>query len=613
MDEETSSPQTSSSPTPAASVPTSSQPTYTTAGTIYNPGSSQRLQPPTRRGRMLKYNPDTAGFSLEKTHRVTLPGVPFNSSLGAVIAQITQTSNQYSPLQQNYDRAVSPINNPDHEPGMSFQAPQTRHGYGSGPLSSPAANNEAPPASIFDGMKGKAAAIDVSSSDDEDDTVNSALMNMTVKSLQNLASYPNPSQKSAQKALLRGARAKAGSNLGGPSRLSTPSTYRNNSPVGGRAPSSDEMSSRLRHALSDPTAFRIFGREARSSARLVTSEAGPSASYQYTAESRFSTPSINSDNTDPNSSTPMTFATSTGAPKPLTAGPPGQRQYRPSTFESTFKALKTLPTDARLVATKAEEGLLSSASFSDMFNDMRMDSQGFTAEDEAFFSTLGSTIRMAGIMSTPSQSPTIKEEEEEYGSLLSPNTLMYLTFHSEPDSRVNMGRPSHWNISSKRSYPAIYEEDKEFLSCFQESEYYGAMDSSLPPGNWQSENWPYSYVNDVWSEPATPMFPQPMDCAGLLTKEATQERLMRVNMRWYSGTGFLGDLYAVSRPATEFSDLPIAKNIYGAVGDGRPTRNNHTARADDGNWLSGNASSKPGNHDIRNDLALLDEVLSRAT
>jgi hypothetical protein len=34
-----------------------------------------------------------------------------------------------------------------------------------------------------------------------------------------------------------------------------------------------------------------------------------------------------------------------GGPRPLSAGPPGQRQYRPSTFESTFKALQVKSQD----------------------------------------------------------------------------------------------------------------------------------------------------------------------------------------------------------------------------------------------------------------------------
>src|SRR5690625_3388660 len=51
-----------SSPSPASAASAAStpapqqQPTYTTAGTIYNPNSSQPLQPPARRGRATKWN-----------------------------------------------------------------------------------------------------------------------------------------------------------------------------------------------------------------------------------------------------------------------------------------------------------------------------------------------------------------------------------------------------------------------------------------------------------------------------------------------------------------------------------------------------------------------------
>ncbi|KLO82001.1 Uncharacterized protein Y057_13185 [Fusarium fujikuroi] len=115
--EDLSSPISIASSTPTA--PTSaSKVTYTTAGTPYNPSTSQPLQPPARRGRSLKWPAGlpTAGLSLlPKSVLATLP---------LKAGSRPSTLQQYSP-QTPYDRASSPLNDTDHRCiNMSAQVPR---------------------------------------------------------------------------------------------------------------------------------------------------------------------------------------------------------------------------------------------------------------------------------------------------------------------------------------------------------------------------------------------------------------------------------------------------------------------------------------------------------
>ncbi|KAL7796472.1 hypothetical protein V8C37DRAFT_408330 [Trichoderma ceciliae] len=611
MDERFSSPFPFS-PNSAASASASPHPTYTTAGTIYNPSSSQRLQPPTRRGRLLKSTSDTTGFPIDHTKlgylRASLSDLPLSVKLDYAILQL---QNQYGPLQQNYDRAVSPVNSPAHKPRMAAQAPQPylfhRRPYPNEP------GHRSPCLPLFDKANSKPAAVDISSSDDEDDTSTNALMNMTVKSLQNLASYPNPNQKSAQKALLRGTRPKTGSSLGGPSGLSTPSIFRSASPVGGFAPSSDEISNALRHTLSAPGALRQSYFEVRarlrSNSRLIASESGPSADYQSMVESRFSTPSINSDNTDPNSLTYMSLATGSGAPKPLTAGPPGQRQYRPSTFESTFKALSTVPAASQGSIAEVEEEPCLDSIFN-MINTMPVTSQGSTADDE-YLPAIEAAFRTPSAMPASYRSPMA---EDEQNSLIPPDSLLYLTAHSDPEDSFDTDRLSRSGVSSKWPFEGDSKWAAELLRSALQSEddfnsIYSFPQSTAGPS--LSDIWPKN-SGDECCMLATPMFPQSTGFACPLTEDDIRERNFRLNMQWYAGTGLFGDAYKPPRLTTETAYPPVVKNVYGAVGDGRPTKEKSAGR-EDGKRPVRNMLSESDDSNIMNGLALLDEVLSRAT
>ncbi|KAL7963166.1 hypothetical protein V8C34DRAFT_267344 [Trichoderma compactum] len=592
----------------------SSQPTYTTAGTIYNPNSSQRIQPPARRGRLLKLNSEASGFPLDATKfgtpRTMLPDAPFRSDANVKAPAVAAAIQQYSPLQQNYDRAVSPVVSPHQELRMSSQG-LGRHN------TSLLARADSPPLSLFDKGKGKAVAINNdSSSDDEDDVVNSALMNMTVKSLQNLASYPNPNQKNAQKALLRGTRPKAGSSLGGgPSRLSTPFTYRNDGQGGTRISSSEEVSMGLRPILSEPGVLYQRTHDSRWRSRKMASEAGASGTYHGAFDSRLSTPSTNSDNTDLNSLASMHLAIGPGAPKPLTAGPPGQRQYRPSTFESTFKALATRSAASQGFIAEADDDRTSFAF--KVFNTMPSTPQESVAEDDEYMSAPESSFRASNTMPAHSQSPLAEYEENP---MISPDTLLYLTINSEPDWLPEQRCIADYACGC--TCP-VYEKAgaNDANSGARRQGYSGSFGPAVPwtyqPHEFYRGQEEMYRGQEEWDEPTGPMFPQCMGYPGRLTAREIQEHNWRLNVMWYAGTGLLGDIDAaqvLSRPASHNVSLPATRNIYGAVGQGRPSQTGQERPAAQGNatWSSRSMSLKSADSDVTNGLALLDQVLSRA-
>lgn len=333
------SPASNTSSTTTAPTSASLQPTYTTAGTIYNPGSSQPLQPPTRRGRSAKWS--TGQHSdLCLFPKSVLAGLTMQATNGGRVATTLQ---QYTPLQQNYDRAISPLSESEHAAMyVSLQTPRMRSGNTPAPLSFLFPDKDDEKDAVKEKLVGEELGNFSNEEDgvDDDDQGMDPLMNMTVKSLNNLASYPNPNQKKAQKALLRGAR----TNLGGlcSARISAspspslramsppeePTTDVGNRPLGLLRPSQLDIITKIEIS--------------RKTTRLLPTARSPS-------------PASNFENVDSVSTSSTTLATGPGAPRPLTAGPPGQRQYRPSTFESTFKALHT-KTQAQDLAKEESEG-----------------------------------------------------------------------------------------------------------------------------------------------------------------------------------------------------------------------------------------------------------------
>ncbi|KAK1768883.1 hypothetical protein QBC33DRAFT_448424 [Phialemonium atrogriseum] len=249
---------------PSTAAKEKKTPTYTTVGSIYNPQAATPLHPPARRGRTFRYPPPYQ--SPTGTGIGTGLGLPKSQSALALQETLAtdfpvggNSIQKYSPLQQNYDRAVSPM--PDHDMvatplGLGIEIPGMREGNALRP----------PP-----GFTTAGKLTDTNSEDNNDvDEGNTLTTLFNVKGLTNLASYPNPMQKRAQKALAKG----RNSNL---TRPDTPSSFA--------------------HTSSD------IGKEHFMGGSFSILSTGP------------------------------------GAPRPLTAGPPGQRQYRASTFEATLKAL----------------------------------------------------------------------------------------------------------------------------------------------------------------------------------------------------------------------------------------------------------------------------------
>ncbi|KAL9488359.1 hypothetical protein ACSS6W_000636 [Trichoderma asperelloides] len=604
MDEESSPPTLPFQPSVASgssgSVPL--QTTYTTAGTIYNPSSSQRLQPPARRGRLLKATSDFDNLKFPNSplprHQ---PDALHRLYMSGNLAQTQAPPDRqisYEPLQQNYDRAVSPVSTQDQASGMS---------------SSMSVQSSAP---MFD-VKGKGIAVDASSSDDEDGIITSALMNMTVKSLQNLASYPNPNQKSAQKALLRGTKPRGYSTLSVPSRLDTPSTYRNASPVGGSVPLGEylppHMRSRL-HAFSDPATFRFP--KSRKSARVTISETAANGDYNNTiaSSSWLSTPSIHSDSSDLHLSTSMSLAASAGAPKPLTAGPPGQRQYRPSTFESTFKALSTMPTDSQgIFAQVQEEDNYLSLDSLYRLTETPMTTQDYIAQDEEFIPYFrSSTAEAFGATPTPIQNEIDNVAED---SVLPRETLQYYPGYSDFEDSPDADELQYSSVPSKWTCQANGNGDGEqlYYSIAQREADFNSIDPYTPQATAASSlsNVWSNYYDRVLREPTTPMFPQCMGHPACLTEAEIRERTRQTHIKWYAATGLLGDAYPLPKPIVEPTYPPRPKNIYGAVGDGRPSKASSASGESDEASVE-NMQSQSSKDQVKSELALLDTVLGRA-
>ncbi|KAI2639290.1 hypothetical protein GGS21DRAFT_488219 [Xylaria nigripes] len=250
---------------------------YTTVGSVYNP-QPQPLQPPVRRGRTVK----------------TL--FPYKSESPVGPSQL-----QYTPLQQNSDRAVSPVRfNTDSLPStmtITHQERQILQKFGvaipnvqqtshmprtvESPIcgsanalqcsrTSSTTNNTIITDSITAGNSATFSHAIAESDNGSDSADTKPISAMNFNSLTNLASYPNPMQRAAQKVL---------------------ASHRPQPNPGPGPQASGSLS----------------------------------ANYNTEVESWMS---------PIESSMPMPPAPRVrGAPAPLTAGPPGVRQFRPTTFD----------------------------------------------------------------------------------------------------------------------------------------------------------------------------------------------------------------------------------------------------------------------------------------
>ncbi|KAF4984211.1 hypothetical protein FZEAL_551 [Fusarium zealandicum] len=497
---------TLSSPGSITSTPTAptsaSRVTYTTAGTPYNPSTSQPLQPPARRGRSLKWAAGihTSGMSL--LPKSVIATLPFKTGSRSSSLQ------QFSPLQENYDQASSPLNDPEHGcVNMSAQVPRLGSSATPSPLASLFSDTEQD--KFTDGDQSE-------ESDDDCELSMDPLMNMTVKSLHNLASYPNPNQQRAQKALLRGIKPALNS-LAEAARSEEPST-----PVN-RSTSRQDL---LQVTVDSPAVLRGPRLETVASGRLQDD------AFWYHGDNKMPAfqpenlkpfdPAVGgSSSRAPGKFTSATLASGPGAPRPLTAGPPGQRQYRPSTFESTFKALHT-----------TVPGQDASRN-----------------EDDDVLVITRQTLRQAGIdnMEPVPTSPLLKRPAS-----MSPQPL------SIAPSKLT---------AATRDFLAKLQAERD-----GDASHHGSDENFKYPAGMASSTW-------TWPPPPTPVswtsaseYMQPRYTAGprMWTERDTKVRNERNNRAWYAGADFL-----TATPENIASQVqrPKAKAEFGAIGDGRPSKN----------------------------------------
>ncbi|KJZ75974.1 hypothetical protein HIM_04798 [Hirsutella minnesotensis 3608] len=334
--ERSPSPVNNASSAASASSASSKQPTYTTAGTIYDPSTAQPLQPPARRGRSAKWTLGNPHNEVSLFPKNLLAGIT-SKSLASGSGRVASSFKQYTPLQQNYDRAVSPVSELEHSAmNVSITVPRCAPGNGS-----PSASYLSPDKQADPGVETDLDAIPKtdddcpSNGDDESNLVTklenivdadirsmSPLFKMPVNSLKNLASYKNPYQTRALKVL--------DPNFGG-----STAARATNSPVFSRP----DLSS-----AEDPDKD-LAG---PSMGLLRPDSADAQSTYEYACASARLLPTTRPlspvSSVDLNASSPSaSFAVAAGPPQPLTAGPPGHRQYVPSTFEATFRALQSQP------------------------------------------------------------------------------------------------------------------------------------------------------------------------------------------------------------------------------------------------------------------------------
>lgn len=264
------------------------QTVYTTAGTVYNP-TAIPLQPPSRRGRASRWAPPSQA-ELALFNKSVLASFPYKPSRSPPTT--ASSLKHYTPLQQNSDRAI--------EPPMCPSVLGRTLSESSSTLSL----NSVPSQGNTNSLNGNGRLLDdMRLTDDEKDEEELTRMSvLPVRTITNLASYPNPSQKLAQKALDRARET---------------------------IKAAAESSRSLTPNLSQKGVQRLEGTGARSTSAIPVRD-GPATSGWFSKHDHSS-----------NATRSSVLSSGPGAPQPLTAGPPGQRQYKPSTLEATFRALQS--------------------------------------------------------------------------------------------------------------------------------------------------------------------------------------------------------------------------------------------------------------------------------
>ncbi|EHA46415.1 hypothetical protein MGG_02631 [Pyricularia oryzae 70-15] len=328
---------TSPALTPGSDVPDKLRPTYTTAGTLYNPGTATPIQAPIRRGRNNRWQPSHVS-ELAGLPKSILANLPLNMHRTRSPATTASSLKHYAPLQQNYDRAMTP---PAKEDGY-FESADMEIAALSAPSSIPHDQDRlSQPRLSATHSTGTSRAVsqnsnkeDKEDSEDSDSMVDAAAdalaARLNFKSLTSLASYENPSQQIAKRALARGRNSLKYPDLPvhgtANTALQSPSFHQQ----GRQQPPSLSQSS-----LSATRADRQFAGSTKSPKALwPVNETLLNQNISQLSLNRGPKALVSAIDT----AYPSALSTGPGAPLPLTAGPPGLRQYRPSSFETNAPA-----------------------------------------------------------------------------------------------------------------------------------------------------------------------------------------------------------------------------------------------------------------------------------
>ncbi|KZL78919.1 coatomer subunit [Colletotrichum incanum] len=501
--------------------------TYTTAGTIYNPSNSQPLQPPIRRGRTLKWPPvGTAASELSLFPKSVLAGLPLKSQNHIVTptSPLPHQIPKYSPLQQNYDRAVSPVTDHSREsPNDSDISSLTSSRIPSYTMN----RNQVSP---VDGVMHASSVnkhVDAESSDDEGDesTGENPLKNFTVKGLQNLASYPNPNQKRAQKTLLR---ARPGAtpapSTGNLSRTATPLYGAQVFDVSELVKDGPNSSGLFHSAKADPSPILKLQVDQRPIGEINTSWRVNSVTPPP-PPGLF--PAHNIQRSIPHSAYKSTLATGPGAPRPLTAGPPGQRQRqcRTSTFDAAIKEL-------------------NGGSKTDMSYDGSVNNDTLPVP-KAKHNTSLDALRLAG-------SKTPDHIKAGFPSLLCNSTPDTDHFYQAPIDSANLPDVDMMKILQ---YMNLGPNPNPNAHDYKNRSRQPEVGIPVIFG----EKWVAEYPKSDRSRLAKGTW--------MIAQDELQQRTERINQLFYAGTGELGkSLESVVKDA-EFNNF---KRQVGVIGDRRP-------------------------------------------
>ncbi|KAI1456795.1 hypothetical protein F4805DRAFT_211920 [Annulohypoxylon moriforme] len=364
---------------------------YTTVGSVWHPQTTP-MQPPTRRGRTLR---SIAPESLDHNHSVVTHHPP----------------QYYSPLQQNFDRAVSPLP-PDRHLFARIAELEEKHSPYSTTMSQQSSNVYQPSNElVLVGKQGEGIKYhdgDNGSDVDDDEEINFNYLNrMPTKSVTNLASYANPMQKAAQKLLTRARQAPSSLQL---QKSDTTQENRGLLPPPGFAAG-------LKYNRSDP-----LGAEGLLQSDRVDESGLLNRPFR----------SLNSNMGDSTNrerdSYPAVLSKGPGAPLPLTAGPPGQRQF-PSSASNYTNAFQKGPS-AFSSSTGDWQKSFDQPRGTDLFEDtvprlQQYPSSSFQSQQVAQSVSQQPTSSLVSRAPSAQQYPAMNKGKENSGSSKTVDTLTY--------------------------------------------------------------------------------------------------------------------------------------------------------------------------------------------